>query len=110
MRIDFQFSGGYGGLFAKHPLALCMNADDLAEDERRELLSLVESSGLLETEPAPAGSRPGPQRDVFTYRLSIREGDMVKSFAFDDSTVPASAHPLLAFLRQLAIDRQRSVT
>ncbi len=105
MRIDYQFSGGYGGLFAKRPLALSMNADDLAEDEHHELLTLVASSGLLKMEPASAGARLEPQRDAFAYRLSISEGDMVKSFAFNDATAPASAHPLLAFLRQLAIDR-----
>ena len=110
MLIDFQFSGGYGGLFAKQPIALSTSPDDLDQDNRSKLLALIESSGLLEIEAAPAGAPPGPQRDVFTYRLSIREGDMVKSFAFDDTTAPTSAHPLLMFLRQLAIDRQRSAT
>lgn len=109
MRIDFQYSGGYGGLFAKRPLAVSVSVDDLGEDERRELLSLVASSGLLETELAQPQASPGLQRDVFTYSLSIYEGGKAKSFTFDDSTAPASVHPLLAFLRKLAITRHKSV-
>ena len=109
MRIDFEFSGGYGGLFAKRPLSVSVSVEDLGGDERRELLRLVASSGLLETDLTQSRAPSGPQRDVFAYSLSIYEGDKVKSFAFDDSTAPDSAHPLLAFLRQLAISRHKSV-
>ena len=106
MRIEFEFSGGYGGLFVRRPLAVRVNTEDLPADKRNELTALVQSSGVLEIEPTRPDAPPGAQRDVFIYRLSIRHGDLSKSFAFDDATAPAGVHPLLAFLRQLAIEEQ----
>lgn len=106
MRIEFEFSGGYGGLFAKRPLVLRVDTEDLPEDERAGLLDLVQASGLLDREPARPAGHPGPQRDAFAYRLSIHDGDLAKSFAFDDATVPTDAHPLLAFLRKRAMEQR----
>jgi len=106
MRIEFEFSGGYGGLFAKHPLALSVDIDNLPEDERTELLKLVQSSGLLDMDPAHSPAPPNQQRDAFAYRLSIYDGEQAKSFAFDDATAPADVHPLLAILRKRAMEQQ----
>ncbi len=67
MRIDFEFSGGYANLrYGYHA-----NTDELPEDVARELLSLVESSGIFkiqQSEVAPTSAGPP---DVFFYRLSL---------------------------------------
>jgi len=110
MQIEFEFSGGYGGLFAKRPLALRLASEELPARQREELATLVETSGIMTMAPvAPAGppqGPPGPQRDVFNYRLTISRGDVRKSFDFDDVTAPPALQPLLGFLRELAIERQ----
>ena len=119
MRIDFEFSGGYGGLFARRPLALSLDSGELPAAQRQELTALVDASGIMTMAPLPPGGPPqgppqgpppgpppGPQRDVFTYRLTISRGDLRKSFDFDDVTAPPALQPLLGFLRGLAIERQ----
>jgi len=103
MHIEFKFSGGYGGLFTKKPRLLRLNTDDMPDDQRRELVELVRSSGLLDMEPSE--TQTGPQRDAFTYTLTIRDGGIAKTFPFDDATAPPGAHPLLAFLRKRAMDQ-----
>lgn len=108
MRIEFEFAGGYGGLFAKQPLALRLDTDALAEDERTELMRLIQASGLLEMAPTAPQGRPGQTRDAFAYRLTLRDEATDKSFAFDDATAPASVHPLLADLRRRAMTHKLS--
>ena len=102
MRIDFEFSGGYGGLFAAKPLGYRADTDALSEELRDRLLSLIAESGILGLEAAPP-TGPGPQRDVFNYRLTLGEGDDAKVFVFDDASAPPGVRPLLNALRQLAM-------
>ena len=106
MRIEFECAGGYGGLFAARPLDYRVESDDLPEDRREKLLALVASSGLLDMADAPdgAGHGQGQARDVFTYKLSIRDQSTSRSFDFDDVTAPEKARPLLNYLRELAIE------
>lgn len=106
MQIEFEFSGGYGGVFAKNPLVYRANTGDLPEAEREALLELVRASGVLELEEPEAG--PSRGRDVFDYRLSIRDGELRRSLRFDDASAPAAARPLLAHLRKLALEKRAS--
>ena len=107
MRIAFEFSGGYGGLYAAEPLRYRADTDALPEELRKRLLGLIGESGLLEAEPAPPASRPGPQRDVFTYSLTLGAGAEAKAFTFDDASAPPAARPLLNALRELAMAERR---
>lgn len=105
MRITFEMSGGYGGLFALRPLSFHVDTADLSETDREELLALVRSSGLLEAtaaETAAASGRP----DVYHYRLSIAHERGAASFAFDDLTAPANVRPLLQHLQQRAVQER----
>lgn len=103
MRIAFEFSGGYGGLYAAAPLRYRADIDALPEALRERLLELIGESGLLAVEPAPPPGRSGPQRDVFTYSLTLGEGVKAKVFAFDDANAPPAVRPLLNALRELAM-------
>ena len=58
---------------------------------------------ILKLEDASQAGGPGPQRDVFTYRLTIGEGAAARTFAFDDASAPAAVRPLLNALRELAM-------
>jgi hypothetical protein len=103
MRIEFEMSGGYGGLFAKQPLALRVSADDLPEEARRELTDLVAASGLWEAEPGP---KPPGRPDVLHYALAITREGRTRRFEFDDVSLPAAARPLVQFLQARAIERR----
>ncbi|MDH3597663.1 MAG: hypothetical protein OEU09_21270 [Rhodospirillales bacterium] len=106
MHIEFEFSGGYGGLFAAKPLGYRVETDELPDEVRDKLLALIRDSGVLELKPAQATGGPGPQRDVFTYSLTIGEGAAAKSFAFDDASAPPAVRPLLSRLRELAVEQR----
>ena len=102
MRIDFECSGGYANL----RLDYHANTDELPEDLRKELLTLVESSGFLDLEEDEVTPRkPGPP-DVFSYLLSVSGGPRDKTLSFTDVTVPAELHPLLRRLRELAVSER----
>ncbi|MDH3597671.1 MAG: hypothetical protein OEM93_22760, partial [Rhodospirillales bacterium] len=104
MRIEFEFSGGYGGLFAAQPLGYRVETDDLPDEERDKLLALIANSGVLKLKEAPVAGGAGPQRDVFTYSLTIGGRGTAKTFAFDDANAPPAVRPLLDFLRELAVE------
>jgi len=106
MEIEFEFSGGYGGVFAKRPLVYRADTGDLPEEEREALLGLVRDSGVLELEEPAA--RPSRARDAFDYRLSIRDGELRRSLQCDDASAPPAVRPLLAHLRKLALEARVS--
>jgi hypothetical protein len=101
MRIEFECSGGYGGLFAKQPLSYRVESEDLPEEMSDKLLQLIGSSGLLDLDAVAA--KPGPARDTFTYKLSLRDRTIDKRFTFDDVSAPPAVRPLLNFLKELAL-------
>ncbi|MHC4732676.1 MAG: protealysin inhibitor emfourin [Planctomycetota bacterium] len=106
MHIEFEFSGGYGGLFAAKPLGYRVETDDLPDELRDKLLALIRDSGVLELKPAQEAGGPGPQRDVFTYSLTIGGGAAARSFTFDDASASPAVRPLLSLLRELAVEQR----
>lgn len=103
MRIDFECSGGFFHL----PLAYRADTNELAPGLAQELLKLAESSGFFDFQQGDAAPKsPGPP-DVISYRLSLSEGGKSKSLSVNDVTAPASLHPLLTRLRELALEQRR---
>lgn len=101
MRIDFEFSGGYANLrFEYHA-----NTDELPEEVAKELLGLVESSGIFEIQQSEVATTSAGPPDVFFYRLSLYDAGRRISLSFNDVTAPVALHPLLALLRKLAIEQ-----
>lgn len=106
MQIYFEFSGGYGGVFASKPSTLRIDTDELSENERDEFVNLVEASGLLDLVPDRDDKGQNRARDAFEYRLTIQSGNVSTTLTLDDATAPAAVHPLLAYLRKRAIDQR----
>ena len=104
MRVDFECTGGFANL----RLDCHLDTEQLPEDVARRLLKHVADAGILESEQSPRGDpSPGPP-DVFHYRLSLREGSKRVDLSCCDTTAPPSVHPLLGFLRKLALDQRKS--
>ncbi len=103
MHIEFECSGGFANL----RLAYRANTEELPQDVRSQLLELVEVSGIFELQERDvAPQSPGPP-DVFSYRLSLAEGSRKMSLSCNDVTAPPELHPLLAVLRELALEQRR---
>ena len=102
MLIDFESSGGYANL----QLSYHANTETLTPETAAEITRLVESSGVFDIQQETvAPSLAGPP-DVFTYRLSLRDGSRLTTLMLNDMTAPTSLHPLLALLRKLAVDEK----
>ncbi len=102
MHIDFECSGGFANVL----LTFRGDTDELPQDLAKELLRLVKDSGFFDLRESDVAPRsPGPP-DAFLYRLSLSEGERKKSLTFSDVTAPPHLHPLLAFLRQRAMDQR----
>lgn len=105
MHIKFQFSGGYGGLFAAQPLTLDFDAAALSKPDRDKLLTLIGDSKILEQARVPeAGSDAA--RDTYSYKLEVEDRGVTRIYAFDDVSAPVTVRPLLQFLQQLALQQR----
>jgi hypothetical protein len=100
MQIEFASSGGV----TNQELTYQADTNTLPEKEAQELARLVESSGVFELQQNDINPNVTVGRaDVITYRLSLSDGNRQITLWMNDVTAPASVHPLLAFLQQLAL-------
>ncbi len=102
MLIDFESSGGYANL----QLSYHADTDTLPPDVAADISRLVESAGVFDIKQADVAPSPSGPPDVFTYRLSLRDGSRQTTLMLNDVTAPASLHPLLALLRKLAVEEK----
>lgn len=125
--INFEFSGGGGGIFARSPVSHTVSLDEPAEPDQAELVDLLRLSGLLamftpglpETGAAMAESsareETGPHTPAepervsispgrgYSYRLTVSSADQELSFSWDDGAVPLAVRPLLRHLQRRAL-------
>jgi hypothetical protein len=110
VKVSFLQSGGFVGA----PRGCEVDSALLEPKEAREIERLVHECGLT----APGTFLSEAARDLKHYEIGVEPGDgpvpgerhgeaSDKSFrvVFDDATVPATARPLLAYLKQRARPR-----
>lgn len=103
MQIDFASSGGVNNV----ELVYQAETNTLPEREAKEIDRLVESSGVFELQQSDINPSVTVGRaDVITYRLSLSDGDRQTTLWMNDVTAPIAVRPLLAFLQNLALERQ----
>ncbi len=102
MRIDFECSGGFANL----QLSYHADTDALPAELAGEISTLVENSGVFNIKQGDVTPSSAGPPDVFFYQLSLRDGPRQITLSLNDMTAPASVHPLLAFLRKLAVDEK----
>jgi hypothetical protein len=103
MQIDFASSGGFANL----QLAYQGDTKSLPEQQVRELATLVETSGVFDLQQDDVNPNVTVGRtDVISYRLSLSDENRQTTLWLNDLTAPASIRPLLAFLRNLAIEHK----
>lgn len=103
MQIDFGSSGGV----SNQELVYQADTNTLPEPVAKEILRLVESSGVFELEQSDANPNVTVGRaDVITYRLSLSDGNRQTTLWLNDVTAPVSVRPLLGYLQDLALKRK----
>jgi hypothetical protein len=94
VKLTFTQSGGFTGLMR----GVTIDTRDLPDEECQRLESLVRTSGLL--------ARPGIEAsravDARQYELVIEDGSTTHTVAFDETTKPPAAAPLIKELQARA--------
>jgi hypothetical protein len=103
MHIDFECSGGFANL----RLTYRANTETLPSDVRQEFVQLVNDSGVFDLKQSDIVSPSTGPADVFVYQLALSEADRKQVLSLNDVTAPPSLRPLLAFLRELAIEQRK---
>jgi hypothetical protein len=105
MQIDFASSGGFANL----QLNYRGETNTMPEDQAKELERLIESSGVFDLEQDDVNPNVTVGRaDVISYRITLSEGTRQTTLWLNDVTAPAFVRPLLAYLRKLAIENQKT--
>ncbi len=102
MRIDYQCSGGFGGL----RLAYKGETDALPDDEAKMLLDLIETANVFELDPNQVSQKTRNIPDDFTCRLTLSMAGRKKTLSFNELGAPETLRRLSAHLRKLAIKKQ----
>jgi len=101
MRVIFEMSGGYGGLYAAEPLTTEVDSEALPEAERDDLVRMARAA--MASVPVPEQPEMAP--DLMSYRLEIVDGDHWE-IVLDDRTVPEDVWPLIEYMQATAIQKR----
>jgi hypothetical protein len=100
MHITFERTGGFMG----RKISLALELDELPSDQAEALRRHLDEANFFTIEETPPA--PSPARDEFHYLITVEAKDVKHTVHTTDATMPASLHPLIEELSQLA-RRQR---
>jgi hypothetical protein len=100
--IDYQCSGGYGGL----RFTFQGETDALPVTEATTLLELIKAANVFDLSPEQISQKSRPIPDDFTCRLTLSKPGKKKTLSFNEQGVPENLRRLSVHLRKLAIKKQ----
>jgi hypothetical protein len=96
MRVEFERSGGFGGL-----RRVCtVDEGTLPPDEVRQLRDLVQAAGFFDLPAEVTARRPGGDR--FHYRVTVDDSERRHTVVLDEVAVPDGVRPLVDWLSRRA--------
>ena len=104
MRIEYQCSGGFGGL----RLAYQGEIEALSAAEAKKLLDLIEAANVFDLSQKQISHKSRPIPDDFSCRLTLATAEKKKSLSFNELSAPENLRRLSVHLRKLAIRKQGS--
>jgi hypothetical protein len=99
IRIEFERSGGFGGLVTRRTV----DTATLPPDAAVALRALLEAADIDAVRPG--GGLPVP--DAYQYRLVVQRGAGRSELTISDPEVPATLRPLLRYLATAGRDEGR---
>jgi hypothetical protein len=102
MRIEYQCSGGYGGLH----LAYQVEIEALSAAEAKRLVDMIEAANVFDLNPKQISQKSRPIPDDFSCRLTLSTAEKKKTLSFNELSVPENLRRLSAHLRKLAIQQK----
>jgi hypothetical protein len=100
-KIKFERTGGFAGI----RLAADIEMDDLSEDQKKEILELLDE---MDFEDLPEKlSREAPVPDGFVYSISVVSGKKEQKVVAGESALPADMQPLIEMLESITKRQMR---
>jgi len=102
MHIEYQCSGGFGGL----RLVYKGETDALPAAEAKMLLELIKAANVFDLNPEQISKKSRPIPDDFACRLTLSKTGKNKTLSFNELGAPENLRRLSVHLRKLAIKKQ----
>ncbi len=103
MHIEYQCSGGYGGLRFSYQC----ETDALPAADARKILDLVDAAGVFKLKPEQLIPKSRNIPDDFVCRLTLSTAEKKKTLSFNELGVSENLRRLSAHLRELSIRKNR---
>lgn len=100
-KIKFERSGGFAGI----RLAADIEMDELPEEQRHEILELLDEMDFEELFDKPANEISFP--DGFVYSISVESQDKEYRIVAGESALPADMEPLIEILERITKRQMR---
>ena len=101
-KIKFERTGGFAGI----RLAADIEVNSLPEDQKRELLKLLDDMDLEELPAKLTGKKPIP--DEFVYSIIVETDKQEYKLLAGESALPGDTKPLLELLERIAKKQMRN--
>lgn len=100
-KIKFERTGGFAGI----RLTAEIEVNDLPEDQKNEILELLDETEFEELPAKLAGRMPVP--DEFVYSISVESEKRKYSIVSGESALPDDMQPLIQILESIAKKQMR---
>jgi hypothetical protein len=101
MHIEYECSGGYGGL----RLSYRGDTNGLAPEEAKKLLDLIQAANVFDLNQKQISQKSRPIPDDFSCRLTLSADEKKKTLSFNELGAPENLRRLSVHLRKLAIQQ-----
>jgi hypothetical protein len=101
-KIKFERSGGFAGII----LSTEIEMDDLPEDQKREIINLLDEADFDELPEKLSSKNPMP--DEFIYSITAYSSEEEHSMLAGESSLPDDLQPLIEILVDIAKQRMRN--
>jgi hypothetical protein len=102
MHIEYQCSGGFGGM----RLSYQGETDLLPADEAKVLLDLIDAANVFGLSQKQVSQKSRNIPDDFTCRLTLSKAGKSKTLSFSELGAPDTLRRLSVHLRKLAIQKR----
>ena len=100
-KIQFERTGGFAGI----RLAAEIEVNELPEDQKREILELLDEMDFDELPEKLANKMPIP--DEFVYSITVESDDKKYNVTGGESSLPQDMNPLLEILGKITKQKMR---
>ena len=101
-RIKFERTGGFAGI----RLAADIEMDDLPDDQKHEIIKILDDADFDKLPEKLSGKMPIP--DGFVYSITVNSREKEYRVLTGEASLPDDLHPLIEILERIAKTQTRN--